>query len=174
MFSPNELTRYARHLSLLEFGMEGQKKLKQGSVCVIGAGGLGAPVLMYLAAAGVGHIGIIEYDIVERTNLQRQILFTDQDVGLKKGEVAQGRLRNMNPDIEVTWHELMLTSDNALEVLQPYDLIIDASDNFPTRYLVNDSCVLLGKPLVYGAIYRFEGQVSVFNLTRSTSEKGPN
>ena len=161
-----ELQRYSRHLSLPELGLAGQLKLKQGSALVIGAGGLGAPVSLYLAAAGVGRIGVVDFDDVDATNLQRQVLYKTSDVGKSKVFTATSRLRDLNPNIEIVAHDVRLTSDNALEILRDYDVIIDGTDNFPTRYLVNDACVLLGKPYVYGSILRFDGQVSVFDATR--------
>lgn len=161
-FSQEEILRYSRHITLPEVGWEGQKKLKEARILLVGAGGLGSPLGLYLAAAGVGTIGIVEFDEVDLTNLQRQILFGVEDVGRPKLEVAEERLRSLNPHIEVVRHPVRLTSENALEILAQYDLVIDGSDNFPTRYLVNDACVLLGKPYVFGAILRFEGQVAVF------------
>jgi adenylyltransferase/sulfurtransferase len=164
--SPSELQRYSRHLSLPEFGIAGQQRLKQGSALVVGAGGLGAPVSLYLAAAGVGRIGIVDFDDVDVTNLQRQVLYRTADVGASKVRTAAARLRALNPEIEIVAHEAHLTSENALDIIRAYDVIIDGTDNFPTRYLVNDACVLLGKPYVYGSILRFDGQVSVFDATR--------
>ncbi|WP_269524870.1 molybdopterin-synthase adenylyltransferase MoeB [Coraliomargarita parva] len=161
--SPSEILRYQRHLSLPGFGETAQLKLKSASVLVVGAGGLGCPALQYLAAAGVGTLGIVDDDRVSRSNLQRQILFADADVGLPKAEVAAARIKAMNPDIEAVPQVLRLSEANAMELVQAYDLVLDGSDNFPTRYLVNDACVLAGKPLVYGALYTFQGQVSVFN-----------
>ena len=158
----DEIFRYSRHLIMPEVGMEGQEKLKRGSVLAIGAGGLGSPLGLYLAAAGVGRIGIVDFDVVDESNLQRQILYGTADVGRKKLEVATERLREVNPLIDIETHETRLTSDNALEILGGYDVVVDGTDNFPTRYLVNDACVLLGKPNVYGSIFRFEGQASVF------------
>jgi adenylyltransferase/sulfurtransferase len=145
-----------------EVGMEGQLKLKQAKVLCIGTGGLGAPLGLYLAAAGVGRIGLVDFDSVDYTNLQRQILFGTSDVGRPKIEAASARLRNLNPEIQVDQFETRLTSENALDILHDYDIIVDGTDNFPTRYLVNDACVLLGKPNVYGSIFRFEGQITVF------------
>ena len=164
----DEILRYSRHLLMPEVGMEGQRKLKAGRVLLVGAGGLGSPAGMYLAAAGVGTIGIVDFDVVDHTNLQRQLLHGTRDVGRPKLESARDRLRDVNPHVEVVPHEVRLTSENALEVLEPYDIVVDGTDNFPTRYLVNDACALLGKPNVYGSIFRFEGQVSVFD-----AEKGP-
>lgn len=164
--SQAELIRYSRHLVLEEFGLESQMKLKQARVLVIGAGGLGSPVLLYLTAVGIGKIGIVDFDKVDVTNLQRQVLFTTEDVGKNKAEAASGRLKALNPLIEVKSYALRITSVNALDLLKGYDVMVDGSDNFPTRYLVNDACVLLGKPFVYGSILKFEGQVSVFNLQK--------
>ncbi|MCM2316560.1 MAG: molybdopterin-synthase adenylyltransferase MoeB [Thermoanaerobaculia bacterium] len=162
MLSNDELQRYARHISLPEMGVEGQERLRAGSVLVVGAGGLGSPAALYLTAAGVGTIGLVEFDRLDISNLQRQILFDTPSVGKPKLETAVRRLRELNPSIEIVPHELRLTSANALDVLRPYDVVLDASDNFPTRYLVNDAAVLLGKPNVYGSIFRFVGQASVF------------
>ncbi len=159
---PEELERYRRHLALPEVGVAGQLRLRRASVLVVGAGGLGSPVALYLAAAGVGRIGIVDDDRVERTNLQRQVLYGTSDLGQPKTEQARRRLADLNPHVEIVPHELRLSARNALEVLAHYDVVVDGSDNFPTRYLVSDACVLLGKPHVYGSIYRFEGQVSVF------------
>ncbi|MCU0491782.1 MAG: molybdopterin-synthase adenylyltransferase MoeB [Chloroflexaceae bacterium] len=160
--SNEEIRRYSRHLILPEFGMEGQRKLKQGSVLLIGTGGLGSPLALYLAAAGVGHIGLVDFDVVDESNLQRQIVHGTSTVGVNKTESARRRLADLNPTIEVTTYETQISSANALELLRPYDVIIDGTDNFPTRYLTNDACVLLGKPNVYGSIFRFEGQATVF------------
>lgn len=164
--SNEEIARYSRHLIMPEVGMEGQRRLKNASVLMIGTGGLGAPSGMYLAAAGVGRMGIVDFDVVEESNLQRQIIHGTSDVGRPKIESARDRLRNINPHIEIETHETRLTSDNALRLLTNYDIIVDGTDNFPTRYLVNDACVLLGKPNVYGSIFRFEGQASVFWAAR--------
>ena len=158
----DEILRYSRHLIMPEVGMEGQEKLKGASVLAIGAGGLGSPLGLYLAAAGVGRIGIVDFDTVDESNLQRQILYGTADVGRPKLEVAAERLRQANPLVELETYATRLTSENALEILDGYDVIVDGTDNFPTRYLVNDACVLLGKPNVYGSIFRFEGQASVF------------
>jgi adenylyltransferase/sulfurtransferase len=160
--SRDEVLRYSRHLIMPEVGMDGQLKLKQARVLMIGAGGLGAPLGLYLAAAGVGHLGIVDFDVVDFTNLQRQVTFSTTDVGRPKSEAAKERLAAMNPAIEIPTHETRLTSENALDLFKDYDIIVDGTDNFPTRYLVNDACVLLGKPNVYGSIFRFEGQVSIF------------
>ena len=158
----DELLRYSRHLILPEVGMAGQKKLRSTSVLCIGAGGLGSPIAMYLAAAGIGKIGIVDFDKVEYSNLQRQILHTDADVGRSKAQSAKETINALNPHVEVALHETRLTSANALEIIRPYDIVVDGTDNFPTRYLVNDACVLLKKPNVYGSIFRFDGQASVF------------
>jgi sulfur-carrier protein adenylyltransferase/sulfurtransferase len=160
--SKEEILRYSRHLIMPEVGMDGQLKLKQARVLLIGAGGLGAPLGLYLAAAGVGHMGIVDFDVVDFTNLQRQVTFSTQDVGKTKLEAAKARLSGMNPAIEITTYETRLDSSNALDIFRDYDLVVDGTDNFPTRYLVNDACVLLGKRNIYGSIFRFEGQVSVF------------
>jgi len=158
----DEIKRYSRHLILPEVGMEGQRRLKAAKVLCIGAGGLGSPVAMYLAAAGVGTIGIVDFDVVDFSNLQRQILHATPDVGRPKLVSAKEKLLAMNPHINVVTHDMALSSENALELFAPYDIIVDGTDNFPTRYLVNDACVLLGKPNAYGSIFRFEGQASVF------------
>jgi sulfur-carrier protein adenylyltransferase/sulfurtransferase len=160
--SKQEILRYSRHLIMPEVGMEGQLKLKQARVLLIGTGGLGAPLGLYLAAAGVGRIGVVDFDVVDFTNLQRQVLFGTSDVGRPKIAAARDRLRSLNPEIEIEATEARLSSENALELFQDYDIIVDGTDNFPTRYLVNDACVLLGKPNVYGSIFRFEGQITVF------------
>ena len=157
-----EIQRYSRHLIMPEVGMEGQLKLARAKVLMIGAGGLGAPLGLYLAAAGVGRLGIVDFDTVDSTNLQRQITFTTQDVGRPKAVAAQERLSAMNPTIRIDTYRTMLTSANALELFRDWDIIVDGTDNFPTRYLVNDACVLMGKPNVYGSIFRFEGQATVF------------
>ena len=161
--SQSEILRYQRHLTLPGFGKASQLQLKAARVLIIGAGGLGCPALQYLAAAGVGTLGIVDDDRVSRSNLQRQILYTDADVGLMKAEVAAERLMALNPDITCVPHATRLTVDNAIELISGYDVVLDGSDNFPTRYLVNDACVLADKPLVYGALYTFQGQASVFN-----------
>lgn len=161
--SNEEIRRYSRHLILPEFGMGAQRKLKQGSVLLIGAGGLGSPLALYLAAAGVGHIGIVDFDVVDESNLQRQIAHGTSTVGVKKAESAKSRIADLNPNVEVTTYDAQISSENAFELMGPYDVIIDGTDNFPTRYLTNDASVLLGKPNVYGSIFRFEGQATVFN-----------
>jgi adenylyltransferase/sulfurtransferase len=162
--SKEEILRYSRHLIMPEVGMEGQLKLKCARVLVIGTGGLGAPLGLYLAAAGVGRLGLVDYDVVDYTNLQRQVAFSTSDVGRPKLEAVRDRLSSLNPEIEIVAHEAKLTSENALGILRDYDVIADGTDNFPTRYLVNDACILLGKPNVYGSIFRFEGQCTVFGL----------
>ena len=162
-----EILRYSRHLIMPEVGMEGQLKLKAAKVLLIGTGGLGAPLGLYLAAAGVGHIGLVDFDVVDFTNLQRQVTFGTSDVGTPKTQAASARLSNLNPDIQIATYEIKLTSENALELFREYDIIVDGTDNFPTRYLVNDACVLLGKPNVYGSIFRFEGQVTVFGMPQA-------
>ncbi|NOT33417.1 MAG: molybdopterin-synthase adenylyltransferase MoeB [Candidatus Eisenbacteria bacterium] len=162
----DELRRYGRHLVLPEVGLEGQQRLKAARVLVVGAGGLGSPLALYLAAAGVGRIGLVDFDRVDLSNLQRQVLYDTRDVGRAKLAAASERLRALNPEIEVRAHEVRLASDNAFEILGDYDVVADGTDNFPTRYLVNDACVLLGKPNVHGSIFRFEGQVSVFDAAR--------
>lgn len=172
-FSNEELERYSRHLILPEFNIEGQRKLKNSKVLIVGAGGLGCPMLLYLAAAGVGTIGIVDFDVVDTSNLQRQVLFTVDDVGKSKALTAAKRLSKLNPDIHIETFNTKLTSENALEIIAAYDLVADGTDNFPTRYLVNDACVLLNKPNVHGSIYRFEGQVSVFNYQYKDGTTGP-
>ena len=173
-FTKEELERYSRHLILPQFGEEGQVKLKKAKVLIIGAGGLGSPLLLYLTAAGVGTIGIVDFDNIELSNLHRQLLFSEEDIGKSKIQAAYSRLKSLNSNIEFKLHEERLTSDNALQILKDYDVIADGTDNFPTRYLVNDACVLLDKPNVYGSIYRFEGQVSVFNYVDADGDVGPN
>src|SRR5438874_4998342 len=158
----DEIKRYSRHLIMPEVGVDGQKKLKAGSVLCIGAGGLGSPAAMYLAAAGVGRIGMVDFDVVDFSNLQRQLLHGTSSVGRSKLDSARDRLRDLNPHIEIDTYETTVSSDNALDLFKPYDVILDGTDNFPTRYLVNDACVLSGKPNAYGSIFRFEGQASVF------------
>lgn len=167
--SKEELARYSRHIIIPEFNIEGQKKLKAAKVLVIGTGGLGSPMLLYLAAAGVGTIGIVDFDVVDDSNLQRQVLFDVKDVGRPKVEAARERILGLNPHINVIAYNEHLSSKNALEIFKDYDVVADGTDNFPTRYLVNDACVLTGIPNVYASIYRFDGQVSVFNYNN-----GPN
>ena len=166
--SNEEIARYSRHLIMPEVALDGQKQLKAAKVLTVGTGGLGSPLALYLAAAGVGTIGIVDFDVVDESNLQRQIIHGTSDVGRPKVESAYDRLEDINPNVEVRVHEEALTSENALEIFEDYDVIVDGTDNFPTRYLVNDACVLLGKPNVYGSIFRFEGQASVFY-----AEEGP-
>ncbi|HYR04925.1 MAG TPA: molybdopterin-synthase adenylyltransferase MoeB [Nitrososphaerales archaeon] len=161
-FSSSEFARYSRHLIMPEVGLEGQGKLKSASVLIIGAGGLGTPSSTYLAAAGVGRIGIVDFDVIEKSNLHRQVLYSEKDIGKSKAEIARQRLLEINPNVSVEVHKVRLDSSNALDILGSYDIIMDGTDNFPTRYLVNDACVLLGKPNVYASIFRFEGQASVF------------
>jgi molybdopterin/thiamine biosynthesis adenylyltransferase/rhodanese-related sulfurtransferase len=160
--SNEEILRYSRHLIMPEVAMDGQLKLKQAKVLLIGAGGLGAPLGLYLAAAGVGRIGLVDFDVVDYTNLQRQVIHGTKDVGRKKLDSAAERMLDINPLIQIDRHEAALTSENALDILREYDIVVDGTDNFPTRYLVNDACVLLAKPNVYGSIFRFEGQATVF------------
>lgn len=167
-FTHGEVKRYSRHLIMPEVGLEGQRRLKASNVLVIGAGGLGAPIIQYLAAAGVGTLGIVDFDMVDESNLQRQVIYSTQSVGKGKAQAAKAFAQALNPNTRVEVHEARLTSENALDIFRPYDVIVDGTDNFATRYLVNDACVLLGKPNVYGSIFRFEGQVSVF-----WAEKGP-
>jgi adenylyltransferase/sulfurtransferase len=166
LLRPDQFDRYRRHLSLPEVGVEGQRALLAARVLVIGAGGLGCPAAQYLAAAGVGTLGLVDFDVVDASNLQRQVLYGTADVGRPKLEVARERLRAMNPDVEVELHAARLDSGNALELFAGYDVVVDGADNFPTRYLSNDACALLGKPNVHGAVLRFEGQASVFDARR--------
>ena len=160
--SNEELERYSRHLILPEVGVDGQLKLKNARVLLVGTGGLGAPMALYLSAAGVGTLGLVDFDVVDRSNLQRQVIHGTSDVGRKKIDSAAASIAEINPNVKVVRHEVALTSENALDILKDYDIVADGTDNFPTRYLVNDACVLLGKPNVYGSIFRFEGQASVF------------
>jgi len=160
--TPDELSRYSRHLILPEVGMEGQQKLKAAKVLCVGTGGLGSPLAFYLAAAGIGTLGLVDFDVVDASNLQRQIIHSAKDVGRKKLDSAEDKLKALNPFLNVIKHDVMLTSANAMDILKDYDVIADGTDNFQTRYLVNDACVLLGKPNAYGSIFRFEGQASVF------------
>ncbi|EKD08419.1 MAG: molybdopterin-synthase adenylyltransferase MoeB [Limnospira sp. PMC 1291.21] len=166
---PDEYERYSRHLILPEVGLEGQKRLKAASVLCIGTGGLGSPLLLYLTAAGIGRIGIVDFDIVDNSNLQRQIIHGTSWVGKPKIESAKNRILEINPNCQVELYNIRLSSENALDIIRSYDVVVDGTDNFPTRYLVNDACVLLNKPNVYGSIFRFEGQATVFNY-----EGGPN
>lgn len=167
--SKQEYERYSRHLILPEVGLEGQKRLKAASVLCIGTGGLGSPLLLYLAAAGIGRIGLVDFDVVDHSNLQRQVIHGTSWVGKPKIQSAKDRILEINPFCQVDLYETRLSAENALELFEPYDIVVDGTDNFPTRYLVNDACVLLGKPNVYGSIYRFEGQATVFNY-----QDGPN
>jgi adenylyltransferase/sulfurtransferase len=164
----DDLSRYSRHLILPEVGMEGQQKLKAAKVLCVGTGGLGSPLALYLAAAGIGTLGLVDFDVVDASNLQRQIIHSTKDIGRKKLDSAEEKLTALNPALKVVKHDTMLSSANALDILKDYDIVADGTDNFPTRYLVNDACVLLGKPNVYGSIFRFEGQASVF-----ATEEGP-
>lgn len=173
-FSASEARRYARHLVLPGVGSIGQQKLKEAKVLVIGAGGLGSPLISYLAASGIGTIGIVDFDAVDLSNLQRQVLYTMQDLGQQKAVIAAQWVKNLNPSIHVEVHNVTLQYSNALEIIQAYDVVADGTDNFGTRYLVNDACVYTGKPLVYGSIFRFEGQISVFNHKNANGELGPN
>ena len=158
----DEIRRYSRHLIMPNIGMDGQGRLKAAKVLLVGTGGLGSPAAMYLAAAGVGEIGLVDYDTVDESNLHRQVIHGTKDIGKRKTESARETILDINPTVKVNIHETLLRSENALEIIEPYDLVIDGTDNFPTRYLVNDACVLLGKPNVYGSIFRFEGQLAVF------------
>jgi len=166
--STDDLSRYSRHLILPEVGMEGQRRLKAARVLCVGTGGLGSPLALYLTAAGIGTLGLVDFDVVDSSNLQRQIIHSTKDIGRKKIDSAEEKLTSLNPAINIVKHETMLTSANALDIIKDYDIVADGTDNFPTRYLVNDACVLLGKPNVYGSIFRFEGQASVF-----ATEAGP-
>lgn len=173
-FSKEELARYNRHIIIPEFGLAAQQKLKAAKVLVVGSGGLGSPVLLYLAAAGIGTIGIVDFDVVDDSNLQRQVLFGVHEIGKPKVEAAKDRLQALNPHIDFILYNTQLTSQNALDIIKDYDVVADGTDNFPTRYLVNDACVLLGKPNIYASIFQFEGQVSVFNYRFPNGDFGPN
>ncbi len=173
-FSKEELERYSRHLIIPEFNIEGQRKLKAARVLVVGSGGLGSPLLLYLTAAGVGTIGIVDFDVVDESNLQRQVLFGVENKGMPKVDAAVARLRALNPHVNFRTYNEKFTSKNALDIIKDYDVVADGTDNFPTRYLVNDACVLAGKVNVYASIYRFEGQASVFNYTGPDGVTGPN
>jgi len=173
-FTQAELERYSRHLIIPEFNIEGQRKLKAAKVLVVGSGGLGSPLLLYLAAAGVGTIGIVDFDVVDESNLQRQVLFGVENVGQPKVEAAKKRIEGLNPHIQVNIYNTHLNSENALDIIKDYDVVADGTDNFPTRYLVNDACCILGKTNVYASIFRFDGQVSVFNYRKKNGEWGPN
>jgi adenylyltransferase/sulfurtransferase len=173
-FSKKELERYSRHLIIPEFNIKGQTALRKAKVLVVGTGGLGAPLLQYLTAAGVGTIGILDFDVVEDHNLQRQVLFSTDDIGKPKVQAAKERLEKLNPYIDFKVHNTYLNSENALDIIQEYDIVADGTDNFPTRYLINDTCVLLDKINVYASIYRFDGQVTVFNYQNEDGTRGPN
>ncbi|MFZ1675933.1 MAG: molybdopterin-synthase adenylyltransferase MoeB [Saprospiraceae bacterium] len=173
-FNKEELERYSRHIIIPEFNIEGQRKLKRARVLVVGTGGLGAPLLLYLTAAGIGTIGIVDFDIVEKSNLQRQVLFTTSDVGRPKVEAARDRLAALNPFVNFELFNARLDSTNALEIISTFDIVADGTDNFPTRYLVNDACVFAGKINVFASIFRFEGQASVFNFLYPDGSRGPN
>lgn len=173
-FSKAELARYNRHIIIPEFGEEAQLKLKASRVLIIGSGGLGSPALLYLTAAGVGTIGIVDFDVVDDSNLQRQVLFDIHEIGKPKVEAAKRRLEALNPYVNIIIHNTHINSENALEIIRDYDVVADGTDNFPTRYLVNDATLLLDKPNVYGSIFQFEGQVSVFNYVNRKGERGPN
>jgi sulfur-carrier protein adenylyltransferase/sulfurtransferase len=173
-FSKEELARYNRHIIIPEFGEESQLKLKAAKVLIIGSGGLGSPALLYLTAAGVGTIGIVDFDVVDDSNLQRQVLFDIHEIGKPKVEAAKRRLEALNPNTRFILHNTHINSGNALDIIKDYDVVADGTDNFPTRYLVNDATLLLNKPNVYGSIFQFEGQVSVFNYVNSRGERGPN
>ena len=174
MLSTAERERYSRQLILPEFGEVGQQALKSSSVLVIGAGGLGCPILTYLTAVGVGRLGIVDADVIDGSNLHRQVIFSPPDIGKSKAEVASKKLAEQNPLIEIDCHEVRLSAKNAMSIIKAYDIVVDGSDNFPTRYLINDVCVLLNKVLVYGAIHQYEGQVSVFNYLNEDGTRGPN
>jgi sulfur-carrier protein adenylyltransferase/sulfurtransferase len=173
-FSKEELARYNRHIIIPEFGEEAQLKLKAAKVLIIGSGGLGSPALLYLTAAGVGNIGIVDFDVVDDSNLQRQVLFDIREIGKPKVEAAKRRLEALNPYVNIIIHNTHINSGNALEIIKDYDVVADGTDNFPTRYLINDATLLLNKPNVYGSIFQFEGQVSVFNYVNRSGERGPN
>ncbi|MEP7259512.1 MAG: molybdopterin-synthase adenylyltransferase MoeB, partial [Flavitalea sp.] len=174
IFTKEELARYNRHIIIPGFGMEAQLKLKASKVLVIGSGGLGSPVLLYLAAAGVGTLGVVDFDVVDDSNLQRQVLFGVESVGKPKVEAAKQRLLSLNPNININIYNTHLNSSNALDIIRDYDVVADGTDNFPTRYLVNDACLLLDKPNVYASIFQFDGQVSVFNYVDRNGFRGPN
>ena len=161
-FSNDEIARYSRHLIMPEVTLEGQKRLKAASILCIGTGGLGSPIALYLAAAGIGRLGLVDYDVVDFSNLQRQILHGTDDVGRKKLNSAKDRIKAVNPNVQVDLHDLVFRSENAIQLVRDYDIVVDGTDNFPTRYLSNDACVLAGKPNVYGSIFRFDGQCTVF------------
>lgn len=169
-----ERIRYSRHIAIPSFGKSGQEQLKNAKVLVVGAGGLGSPMLIYLAAAGIGTIGIVENDTIDLSNLQRQVLYDSSEIGQSKIQVAKKKIEAINPSIKVELHETLLTRENAIDIISQYDIVADGTDNFPTRYLVNDACVLAGKTNVYASVYRFEGQVAVFNFENSDGTRGPN
>lgn len=173
-FSPEELNRYNRHIILPQFGLAAQQKLKSSKVLVVGSGGLGSPLLLYLAAAGLGTIGIIDFDVVDDSNLQRQVIFEVQHIGRSKAQEAAQRIKNLNPNVEVVVYNEKLTTANAMELIRGYDILADGTDNFPTRYLINDACVLSAKPYVYASVFQFEGQLSLFNYTNAAGVTGPN
>jgi molybdopterin/thiamine biosynthesis adenylyltransferase len=173
-FSKAELARYNRHIIIPEFGVEAQQKLKSARVLIVGSGGLGSPALLYLTAAGIGTIGIVDFDLVDDSNLQRQVLFDIHEIGKPKVEAAKRRLEALNPYVNIILHNTHISSGNALDIIKDYDIVADGTDNFPTRYLVNDATLLLDKPNVYGSIFQFEGQVSVFNYVNTLGERGPN
>jgi molybdopterin/thiamine biosynthesis adenylyltransferase/rhodanese-related sulfurtransferase len=173
-FTKEELARYNRHVIIPEFGEEGQKKLKAAKVLIIGSGGLGSPALLYLTAAGIGTIGIVDFDVVDDSNLQRQVIFDIREIGKPKVEAAKRRLEALNPHTRFILHNTHINSGNALDIIKDYDVVADGTDNFPTRYLVNDATLLLDKPNVYGSVFQFEGQVSVFNYVNKKGERGPN
>jgi sulfur-carrier protein adenylyltransferase/sulfurtransferase len=172
-FTPDELRRYSRQMAMPQFGEEGQQKLKKSKVAVIGAGGLGAPVLQYLTAAGVGTIGVFDFDVAEESNLHRQVLFSTDDIGKPKADAARERLEKLNPNIKLISNRVRITPENIIEHLEAYDIVVDGSDNFLTRYVVNDACLFLDIPLVYGSIFRFEGQCTVFNYVDKEGNRGP-
>jgi len=174
VLSKEELVRYNRQIILPNFGLEGQERLKASKVLIIGAGGLGIPNISYLAAAGLGEIGIVEYDEISLTNLQRQVIYSTEDIGKNKVALAKERINQLNPNVKVKVFETTISAANAMEIISGFDLVVDGSDNLPTRYLVNDACVFLDKPLVYAAIFRYEGQVSVFNQLQADGSRGPN
>ena len=173
-FTKEELARYNRHIIIPEFGEAAQQKLKAARVLIIGSGGLGSPALLYLTAAGVGTIGIVDFDVVDDSNLQRQVLFDIHEIGKPKVEAARRRLEALNPHVRFILHNTHINSGNALDIIKDYDVVADGTDNFPTRYLVNDATLLLDKPNVYASIFQFEGQVSVFNYVNQQGERGPN
>src|SRR5687767_7403750 len=172
--SNEEIARYSRHLIMPEVAFEGQKQLKAAKVLTVGTGGLGSPLLLYLAAAGIGTIGIVDFDVVDESNLQRQVLFNGMDIGKSKAKAAAKKIKALNPHTDVHVYNEQLTANNALDIIKGYDIVADGTDNFPARYLINDVCVLLSKPYVYGSVFQFEGQVSLFNYKNASGEYGPN